>query len=115
MTDTIKSRAVEAMARLAAICGSSMQQCQCRSDQSDCVACTCGRAAGLITTQSAAIARLVAERDAARETALREAAKTARTVMLSGDCSAAEAHGRMAQAIACSDAILALLTKEPTP
>jgi hypothetical protein len=55
----------DVVGRLAAICGSSMQQCQCRSDQSDCVACTCGHAADLITTLRADNARLVAERDAA--------------------------------------------------
>ena len=126
--------------RLVAICGPLMQQRQCRSDQADCAACTCGRAATLITTLRAENDRfqnrfpdnmtrqadtimelqdrcraLEAERDAARETALREAAITARRLSISEDCSDAEAHGRLAQALACSDAILALLNKEPTP
>jgi hypothetical protein len=43
-----------------------MQQCQCRSDQSDCVACTCGQAAALITTLRADNARLSDELETER-------------------------------------------------
>jgi hypothetical protein len=43
-----------------------MQQCQCRSDQSDCGACTCGHAAALITTLRADNARLSDELETER-------------------------------------------------
>jgi hypothetical protein len=45
------------VARLTAICGPSMQQCQCRSDQPNCTACTAGQAAALITILRADNAR----------------------------------------------------------
>lgn len=60
----------------------------------------------------------VAAREAAaeargREAGLREAAGIARRVPIPGECSAAEAHGRMTGALAACEAILARIGEAP--